>query len=328
MTIERRASGVEFRTEGRRLIGPAMTYGDISPSHRERFEAGAFNVSDGATRWLDVRHQQEQVIAWTGGGGLELTDTPDALQVRATLPDIPAANAALADVRAGRLKGFSVEFQAQEERRDNGVRVLSRAHLQGIGLVGAPSYESSLAEVRGRGGRTLSATIPANTDLECECTGAGCTFANFTGPLMQEMWEETWQRFETETIATFGDYKRPLASVSRGTLRGRLDDKKNLQVEIDLPDSEAGRAVIAANDDAGIVVRPFLDQAVSSGRTLQRESGEHALEYDTGRLRALIVSSTDARKGWPDPRIIATPDDVIDTARSALVTPKRRRIWL
>ena len=111
MTIERRASGVEFRTEGRRLIGPAMTYGDISPSHRERFEAGAFNVSDGATRWLDVRHQQEQVIAWTGGGGLELTDTPDALQVRATLPDIPAANAALADVRAGRLKGFSVEFQ-------------------------------------------------------------------------------------------------------------------------------------------------------------------------------------------------------------------------
>ena len=36
-TVERRAA-VEFRVEGRRLTGVLMRFGEISPSHRERFE--------------------------------------------------------------------------------------------------------------------------------------------------------------------------------------------------------------------------------------------------------------------------------------------------
>ena len=150
--LERRTGPLEVRAEGRVLTGPAIRYGDVSPSHRERFEAGAFDL-DGRTRWLDYRHDRERALAWTGGG-LTLTDTREALMVEADLPSIPLADRALADVAAGRLTGFSVEFNAVEERRESGIRVVSRAELSGIGLVAAPSYTQSTVEIRARSGRT------------------------------------------------------------------------------------------------------------------------------------------------------------------------------
>ena len=51
MNAERRYCGVELRAEGRRLYGPAIRYGDISPTHKERFEPGAFSL-DQRTRCL------------------------------------------------------------------------------------------------------------------------------------------------------------------------------------------------------------------------------------------------------------------------------------
>ena len=36
--MERRTFGTEVRAEGRRLSGVVLAYGDVSPSHRERFE--------------------------------------------------------------------------------------------------------------------------------------------------------------------------------------------------------------------------------------------------------------------------------------------------
>ena len=71
----------------------------------------------------------ELVIAHTAGGGLTLQDTAEALVVRAVLPEIPAADRALTDVQAGRLRGFSVEFNAVSERREAGLRVVERADL-------------------------------------------------------------------------------------------------------------------------------------------------------------------------------------------------------
>ena len=37
MTVERRPSATELRVEGRKLSGTVMRYGEVSPSHRERF---------------------------------------------------------------------------------------------------------------------------------------------------------------------------------------------------------------------------------------------------------------------------------------------------
>ena len=304
-------------------------YGDVSPSHRERFERGAFAL-DGRTRWLDVRHNRETVIAWTGGGGLELTDTREALMVRAALPEIPAADRALEDVRTGRLKGFSVEFRATDERRESGIRVVRRAELSGVGLVAAPSYEQSAVEVRARSGRTLRASIPSGKNLACRCSGIQCKFARFQKETLQKMLDETWGEFEKwaatqagrrppEVVAGFGSFDMPLASISSGTLRGRMrgDD---LEVDIDVPEGAAGAAATAAHDAAGVIVRPYIDadaaESVMEGETRV---------YTRAPLRGVLVSATDQREGWPRVQVIPTPN-LDDTASRA--SPRRRRAWL
>ena len=141
--LERSTSGVELRAEGRRLTGPAMVYGDVSPSHRERFESGAFDLPDNRTRSLNLRHHALETIVWSNGGGLDVADSRDQLQLVANVPDTPAGNVALRDVAAGLLNGFSIEFNALSERRDHaGLRVLEKANLNAFGLVKIPSLSS------------------------------------------------------------------------------------------------------------------------------------------------------------------------------------------
>ena len=144
--MERRFSDLEFRAEGRTVAGIAMRYGDISPTHRERFEPGAFRFAD--TVHLDIGHDPERALAWRPGGGLELDDGDDALRLSADLPGIPAAERALAEIRAGKRSGLSVEFKAIKERREGNIRVIEEALLGGIGLVASPSYSAARVELR------------------------------------------------------------------------------------------------------------------------------------------------------------------------------------
>ncbi|MDE0379644.1 MAG: HK97 family phage prohead protease [Rhodospirillales bacterium] len=145
--IERRTAATEIRVAGRKLIGTAMTYGEVSPSHRERFEPGAFRMAD--TVILDVGHDRERAVAWTGAG-LELADGDTALELAADLPPIPAADRALEEIRAGTTTGLSVEFRSRKERRDGDVRVIEEADLLGVGIVAHPSYEGARVEARER----------------------------------------------------------------------------------------------------------------------------------------------------------------------------------
>ena len=144
--IERRTIAGEIRAEGRRLSGVVMRFGDISPSHRERFEPGAFRMEDAVA--LNLFHDRERAIAWQPGGGLELREEDGALRMMAELPPIPAADRALELVRTGEAAGLSVEFRAEAERREGGLRVIEAARLGGIGLVRSPSYEQSRVEAR------------------------------------------------------------------------------------------------------------------------------------------------------------------------------------
>ena len=136
MEFERRVSGIELRAEGRRLSGVVMKYGDVSPSHRERFEPGALRLA--ASIHLDLHHDPERAIAWHPGGGLALANGRDVLTMRAVLPPIPAADRALAEIKAGRVDGLSVEFRAVRERQDGDIRVIEDAVLSGIAIVKAP----------------------------------------------------------------------------------------------------------------------------------------------------------------------------------------------
>ena len=320
--MERRTGG-ELRAEGRRLSGTVLRFGDISPSHRERFEAGAFAFADAVP--LNLHHDPERAVAWQPGGGMELRQDNEVLSMSAELPPIPAADRALAMVRAGQATGLSVEFQPVRERREDGLRVVEAALLTGIGIVRSPSYGGSRVEARAKSGRTLRARIPYDTELACECIaqlgpgrGGACVpmvrFQQYAGDLMAE----AIQNAEREVLAVFKDYSRPLGSARRGTLRAVSTDD-GLDVEIDLPTGEAGDMAVSASEAAGIIARPLIDYDRSE--FMDTESGRMV---ERPHLRAILIGSTDAREGWPDARI---DYDGADTER-AEARGQRRRLWL
>ena len=191
MTIERRTAAVELRVHGRKLSGVVMRYGDVSTSHRERFKPGALRLAD--TVVLDLDHDPERAVAWRPGGGLSLETGRDALTMRAVLPPIPAADRALAEIRAGKATGLSVEFKAVRERRDGEIRVIEDAMLMGVGIVRSPSYGGARVEARRRSGRTMRAVIPAGRKVECRCSGAECRFARIIGEAMQGAIEDAFR---------------------------------------------------------------------------------------------------------------------------------------
>ncbi len=140
--LERRTLGsLEVRGEGRALAGQALRYGDVSPSHRERFAPGAIRVSESA--WLNYRHDQDKVLAWRGAG-LVLDTTESGLFMRAELPTIPLADRVLAEVRAGALTGLSIEFRAISERAVDGLREVTDALVEGLAVCSKPSYSTTL----------------------------------------------------------------------------------------------------------------------------------------------------------------------------------------
>ena len=145
--IERRYSPVEI--DGRRLSGVAMRYGDIArlPWGRERFSPGAFGDVRALDVVLDVQHVRSRPIARTPAT-LQLTDGPEALRAVATLPETREADDALTLVRAGVLRGLSVEFAAKNAPVLDGLRTVQSAALLRLGLVDSPAYPDSTVEAR------------------------------------------------------------------------------------------------------------------------------------------------------------------------------------
>ena len=315
--IERFYAGLELRAEGRRLVGPAIQYGEVSPSHREKFEPGAFALNDGRTRWLDVAHDPERVIAYTGGGGLELRDGPEALEVSATLPRIPAADRALADVQAGKLRGFSVEFHAKGERRESGIRIVSEADLVGVGLVTHPSYEGSQAEVRAGGMRGF---VPFGSKLDCECPGESRS-AEFRRGVCDIEIEDVSFPEGRDVLATAGRLERAVASRESGSLALNKTEA-GLEVSIAgdvLNATEAGRELAKTATVVPIYARPLFDPDASKFQ----ERGGGAV-YSDMRVRGILLKPTFHNRGWK-------PVEFGEQRRESIRPPKRSvrvRRWL
>ena len=157
---ERRYAELRHVGEGV-LQGTAMRYGSEAQfgDFREVFDAGAFEYEDVV---LNVQHQRSRPIARTAPAGapflagvLELQDDGKALEVRAKPVDATDGRDALALVRSGLLRGFSVEFVAIEERYEGNLRVVKRAALTGIAVVDRPAYD--VAQVSYRMSRAAAA---------------------------------------------------------------------------------------------------------------------------------------------------------------------------
>ena len=327
MNPEHRA-GCEFRVAGRTLSGVAMRYGDVSPDFRERFLPGAF----GEVRTVDVNLQHDPALVAVRGA--VLTDSPRELRVRA---ELPPGSAALALVKRGALNGFSIEFHAKAERREAGVRVVERADLTGLALVDRGAYPGAKAEVRARSGRRLRSSIPYDKSLACECiaqrgpgSGAACIpearFSKMAGEAMAEQMNRAFAQLERDVLVVAGDFKRPLGSVSRGTVRAVSTDEA-LEIEVDLPAGAIGDEIVAAHETAGVVIRPLID--FDRSEFTDTDKGR---EYSRPHLRALLVGATDTKKGWPDPTIDNALDDGPTTTAQKIAAlskiSKRRRLWL
>lgn len=150
MEPERRYAPVELRADGRGLAGVAMPYGTVAdlPFGRETFEPGAFRAAlASADVILRVQHDRGRPLARTGAG-LVLTDDDQALRMDAELLGTREAEDALLNVRAGILRGLSVEFHAISERMAGDVRTIERAEIVGIGLVDRPAYIDAVVSAR------------------------------------------------------------------------------------------------------------------------------------------------------------------------------------
>ena len=323
---------LECRVSGRTLTGEAVRYGLLNQraapgiaARSERFEAGAIEPMHPVV--LNLQHDPERRIAGTDDGTLRLLDGPDALRIEA---DLRPNSAELDLVRRGALRGLSVEFFAIAERREaDGVRVLTRAGLPAVALVDIGSHDTTIElrraaeslhlEVRARMGRSMRAYIPSGKSrgkgprLRCECSGPSAKWAEFVDEPLKAAFDQAFDTAEREVVATWANYSQPLASKGRGTLRRTGPT----EVTIDLPDDTYGRAALGAHESTGVVVRPYLDPVESVGEQV----GE-TMHYSKVSIRAFVVSSTDAREGWPAPKVIPTPN--VDEARAA----RQWRRWL
>ena len=146
--LERRyIAGLEV--QGRSLRGRVLRYGDEAiiqtgfGRKTECFARAAFGDVTKLDTTLDLQHSPERRIARTCGGGMVLTQEGDDILLEATLPETRDADDTIALVRAGVLRGFSIEFSAETDEWLGDLRTVTRAGLPSIGVVDRPAFASA-----------------------------------------------------------------------------------------------------------------------------------------------------------------------------------------
>lgn len=206
----------EFReVSGRTIYGNAVVYGDVAEraNGKEMFMPGAFNISDSSDVILHWQHERARPLARTRGGGLVLTDSPERLEVAATLPPTADGNDALELAKRGIFSGFSVEFFARRERFNSDTRIIESAHLPAVGLVDVPSYRQSvITEVRASGGG-LAGQFFYDSDIHISDSGRVRKQSFKPGAFAYAL-----ESPDREVTLTLGDGSRQLASKQAGSL--------------------------------------------------------------------------------------------------------------
>ena len=152
MKVESRAVEIRIEADAERrgpgiLAGVLMPYGQRAQDRAEVFDPGSLHwPSDGVL--LREMHVRARPIA-----RFVPEATEAEVRVKILLPDTTAGRDAAANVRAGVLKGLSVEFRSEKETVRDGVRVIQRASLVGAGLVDSGAYAGATVEARGKARR-------------------------------------------------------------------------------------------------------------------------------------------------------------------------------
>ena len=342
----------ELRAQGRRLTGTVMRYGDVATIAgvgAERFSVFAFDkyLRHGRGTKLNIMHEPDLIVASTRRGDLTFTDSPEALDMVATLPSGSAYDSVLALIGDRLTTGLSVEFVALEERTTNGTRVVTKAALPGLGIVDEPAYAASGVEVRARG-RGLSGEFRYNRDRVVRDRGTRRKTRVSSGAFSWQM--EEWAKLQEELQESIAEaiesgaadairdrarevqllagrsYDAPLASLRRGTLT--IEDTPDaLKFEVDtLPATSYATDLRAGMDsgaaDFGIDVLYSIPPAdvVPNAVEIVTEPGTGVEIEVVNRavLQAIAIVSRAPRGNGG-----------IVEKRARIVTPARRaRVWL
>ena len=140
---------IEYRQDETRespglLAGVLMSYGSKASDRPEMFEMGAFHWRESGIV-IREQHNREAPIVKT----VPYLDGKE-LRIEIPLPNTTRGRDAATNMRGPNplYGGLSVEFRSEQETRRDGMRVITRAFLDGAGLVDNPSYLSSKVEVR------------------------------------------------------------------------------------------------------------------------------------------------------------------------------------
>ena len=225
---------------------------------------------------LNVQHERGRPLARTGAG-LILDDDETALQVRADLPGTTEADNTLALVKAGVLKGLSIEFKALQERSESDLRIVEKAVLKAVGVVDSGAYPGSNVEARRRGGGWFRGLIPYRKRLDCQCHKGSCNRVQFDAGTFDESIDG-----DGEILAIAGDYRRGLSSRSKGSLK-LTSTAEGVQVDLlDAADTQAAADLEAMSKVMPIYARPVFD--ADTGVFVER--GDTAF-YSKARLKAI-----------------------------------------
>jgi len=134
--------------DSRRIEGVLVRYGDVADlgQFSERIQRGALEWDDVT---LNIQHDRGRPIARTGSG-LTLGARDDGVRLAADVAPTRAGDDALQAVRAGLLRGLSVEMVVRSDdwqdvygARNSIIRTITGATVRGVGLVDRPAYPDS-----------------------------------------------------------------------------------------------------------------------------------------------------------------------------------------
>ena len=141
---------LEFRADETRespgmLAGVLMSYGSRANDRPEMFEQGAFHWRESGIIIREQHNREAPIVR-----GIPYLEGKE-LRIEIPLPNTSRGRDAATNMRGPNplYGGLSVEFNSEQETRRAGLRVITRAFLDGAGLVDNPSYLTSTVEVRG-----------------------------------------------------------------------------------------------------------------------------------------------------------------------------------
>ena len=216
-------------------------------------------------------------------------------------------------------RNMSVEVRVRKHNftEYSKIREVTSAFLEGVAMEKSPEYSQTALEIR-QGGFSLRSVIQSGVKLACDCQGVDCRYAEFSDgslDIMLQFINDADDGLRPIPVG-FDTFRRNrLGSASSGSLRAnRVDD--GLELEVDVPDNDAGHLLSEALATGPVLMRPYIDR-IDSEFTKQ---GDVAVYDDQLVLRGILLEVTDRVEGWQpvevvEPRGLVVPDVHPLTAR-------------